>query len=239
MSTLQDINSEYKILTFNEKNERLDKYETIIISPKMWMLEIDDQEQFYERPYVRPLVFNIPEFKEMEKKFGRIEKLEHDFIADIVYGFLLADRHKEFFMLHLDQEDVVLHKAILTGKRESPEQDALFEGYWLIATPHRPLSWVDVEKSEVMVDMGEEYEILTGIKDAKKVEEIIAITLKEEVQNIPLKERQIFNIHEKRKTYFSNPIIHNTIVEYMKANDKTEQLSFYTFEEVLNKRGLL
>ena len=86
------------------------------------------------------------------------------------------------------------------GERESPKEDAIFEGYWLIATPHRPLSWVDVEKSEVMVDMVEEYDILIGFKEAEKVEEITAITPKEEVQNIPLKERQIFNIHESRKT---------------------------------------
>ena len=238
---MKDINSEYKILTYNKTDERLDKYETIDICPKMWMVELDDQEQFYERPYVRPLEFRIPEFQKMEKKFGRIEKLEHDFIAEIVFGFLFADRHKEFFMLHLDQEDVILHKAILIGERESPKEDAIFEGYWLIATPHRPLSWVDVTQSRITVDAGEEYTTLIQPKEIEKdkIIKLQALGLKEEVQNIPLKERQIFNIHESRKTYFSNPIIHNTIVEYMRANDKTEQLSFYTFEEVLNRRGLL
>ncbi len=227
---MKDINTQYSFLTNNHTDGRYVEKKTLRISAEFWMLQ-ENQEEFYQSSLTKPAEFYILDFDKVEDKLGPIKTLDHDFIADITFGFLIHNRHKEFF-LNLDQSDIILHKAIVIGERSNAE-DSIYEGYWLIATPHRPLDWVDIEKCKVV----------NGIKDTADIEEIYSVELKQSISNIPIEQRMIFDICDVTptsvKSYMEYPLVHNSIVEYIKANDKTEQLLFLTTEQVHKKPGSL
>ena len=234
---MQNINEEYKFLTKNHKGGRLDDGRTVRLSPEHWMLEMD-QAQMYITPLTRPAEFRILDFDIMEEELGKITTLEHEFMPALVFGFLIHNRHKEFFM-NLEQDDIVLHKAIIIGERED-EEDSIFEGYWLLASPHRPLDWVDIEKSKVYLKSDE---IVLGESDSSKIDSLLSVELKESVSDIEQEQRMIFDICSvngaSAHTYLGYPLVHNSIVEYIQANDKTKQLLFLTTEQVHKKPGSL
>ena len=234
---MEDINQAYKFLTYNHMESRLDEFKTLSTTPQMWMLDMD-QHLFYETELTRPAEFRIDYFTKMEETFGPLETLPHDFMVADVYGLLFHERHKPFFRT-LKQKDIILHPAILIGEREG-SNDAIFEGYYLIASPHRPLSWVDLEKSKVILKEG-------GLRDSEskpeKIKKLRSLELKQSIANIPLEKRMFFNIAEmddsSTHTYISEPLVLNSIAEYIAQHDTTEQILFLTTEQVQEDPGIL
>ncbi len=232
-----DINQQYKFLTYNHMESRLDEFKTLSTTPEMWMLDMD-QHLFYETELTRPAEFRIDYFTKMEEAFGPLETLPHDFMVADVYGLLFHERHAPFFRT-LKQKDIILHPAILIGERKD-KADAIFEGYYLIANPHRPLSWADIEKSEVLLKEGG---FKIGETDPEKVKKLESLELKQSVANIPLEKRMFFNIAEmvdgSTHTYISEPLVLNFIAEYIAKHDSTEQILFLTTEQVQEDPGIL
>ncbi len=234
---MEDINHEYKFLTYNHIDSRVDEYKTITTTPRHWMLNMH-QKDFYEGELTRPAEFRIDDFDEMEETFGRIEALPHNFMVASVYGLLLHERHKPFFRT-IKQKDIILHPAILIGEREG-KNDAIYEGYYLIASPHRPLSWVDTEKSKVILKEG-------GLRDKEsdpeKIETLRSLELKQSVANTPLEKRMFFDITDTKETsahtFMPYPLVHNSIAEYIAKHDTTEQILFLTTEQVQEDPGIL
>jgi len=228
---MKNINDEYRWLTHNHRDERSDNFKTIGLTPYMWMLEMDQKEFYISGGLSRPAEFRIDDFEEMEKRFEEVKTLNHDFIVEGTYGFLVSDKHKSFFM-SLKQKDIVLHPAIIIGEREEKD-DAIFEGYWLIPKPHRPLSWVNLEKSKYRMQNDNSLEL----------NYLRSVELKQSLKEIPLEERLYFNIahmyEDSSKTYISEFLVHNSIAEYIAQNDRTEQTLLLTTEEIHEDPGSL
>jgi len=228
---MENINETYRWLVKNHKDRRLDDFKTLLLTPYMWMLEMDQKEFYVSGGLSRPAEFRIDYFTEREEKFGEIKSLEHDFIVATSYGFLIADKHKEFFMA-LKQKDIVLHPAIIVGEREE-EDDAIFEGYWLIPKPHKPLSWVDLEKSKYRFKRD----------NPKELGRLRSVELKQNLKGIPLEERLYFNVahmsENSTETYISEFLVHNSIATYIAQNDRTKQTLLLTTEEVHEDPGSL
>ncbi len=120
-------------------------------------------------------------------------------ISKIVYGLLINDKIKQDLYIKLTDANIMIHPSYAV----SPDDD-YFEGYWLIAIPAAPLSWINIKESDIryLDDEGPDADIISNIDKYVFSLEFIAL---------PLKDRLYFEIDFG---YYTPPIIHKSLVEY-------------------------
>ena len=232
---MDKINEDYFIVKKNNKYERIDRDLTLLISITLATMD-RNQDVFFEQILSRPIGLKIKYLDDFEKINGKLETLDLDFMVESSFGLVFHKRHREFFIKNMKGDDIFLQAVVIKGEREKGE-DLFSEDYFILLAPDRSVSWVDIEKC-VYFDAGKKDYVL-GTKNVQDIFALDTIVLKSEVNDIPLKNRQIFQILNYENEGLFGILLHKDIVKYVQEHDKDKQVAFYTIEEVVKAGSVL